>query len=98
DFLGDPDMMARTWEHFIATLNSEGIEQLILDLRFNGGGSMGIAFDFAEFFYDEEVTLWSGEYYNGLTEAFEASEEPVRLEPTSDHFEGDIVILLSSNC
>lgn len=98
DFLGDPDLMARTWEHFIAGMNEEGVESLVLDMRYNSGGSMGLAFGFAEFFYDEEVTLWSGEYYNGLLEEFKISERPVQLKPTTDYFDGDIIILISPTC
>ena len=97
-FSDDYNLLARTWERYIENLIDNEIPGLILDIRFNGGGSGGLALDFADYFFDEEITLSMHKYYNDLTGEFEARGIPSRIEPGPLHYEGAIAVLVAPNC
>ena len=97
-FSDDYNLMARLWEGFIEGLVENEVPGLILDLRVNGGGSGGLAMDFAGYFFSEEIILHERSYYNELTGQFEAREVPTRVEPGPSLYEGPIAILVSPTC
>jgi C-terminal processing protease CtpA/Prc len=97
-FNGDYNLMARLWEHYIDALVQNGVPGLIIDIRNNGGGNGGLALDFASYFFDEEILLSQRSYYNERTEQFEYLDVPSRIEPAPQYYDGEIAILIGSDC
>jgi C-terminal processing protease CtpA/Prc len=97
-FSDDYNLMAQLWERFIDSLIEDQVPGLIIDLRANGGGSTGLAADFAGYFFDEEIELFQRSYYNELTGAFEYADRPSRVEPGPLYYGGPIALLVSTNC
>ncbi len=97
-FSGDYNLMARLWETFISGLIENDVPGLIIDLRENGGGSGGLALDFAGYFFEEEVDLYIRSYYNERTETFEPNEIPSKITPGPLYYEGSIAVLVSPAC
>jgi carboxyl-terminal processing protease len=97
-FSGDYNLMARLWEHMISALESDNVPGLIIDLRNNGGGDEGLALDFAGYFYDEDIVLWTTSYYNRLTGQFEPQDLPAKIEPAPSLYDAPIAVLVSPDC
>jgi C-terminal processing protease CtpA/Prc len=97
-FSADYNLMARLWEHHIQAMLDNEVPGLILDLRNNGGGSGGLAMDFAGFFFDQEILVAETLYYNDLTGQFEPNDYPSRIKPAPMLYEGKIAVLVSPNC
>jgi C-terminal processing protease CtpA/Prc len=97
-FSADYNLMARLWDHFLESLIAEEIPGLIIDLRANGGGSSGMANNFAGFFFEEEFDLYQRLYYNENSGQFEAWDYPVRIKPAPQYYAGDLAILVSPDC
>ncbi len=97
-FLDDTNLTARIWERYVEQLIDNDVPGLILDLRYNGGGSGGLAIDFAGYFFDKEIILSQHAYYNDETEKFEYGELPARIEPAPLLYAGPIAVLVSPNC
>jgi carboxyl-terminal processing protease len=97
-FSDDYNLMARLWQHMIDGLASDQIPALIIDLRNNGGGSEGLALDFAGYFYDQAFELAETRYYNPDTKQFEAQGLPAEVKPGPNLFKGPIAVLLSPDC
>ena len=98
DFQDDYNLTARLYERAIQGLIDNNIPALIIDLRVNYGGSGGLALDFSDYFYDEEVVLWNRETYNPLLGEFELGDFPARIKPGSIFYEGPIAVLVSPSC
>jgi carboxyl-terminal processing protease len=97
-FSDDFNLTARLWERYVQQLVDNQVLGLIIDLRSNGGGSGGLALDFAGFFFDEEFVLAQNSYYNEGTGAFEYEDPPTRVRPAPTLYEGPIAILVSPSC
>ncbi len=97
-FSDDYALMAEIWGRQIQALIDNEVPGLILDLRVNGGGSGGLAANFAGYFIDEEIEVSQHAYYNHETGVFEYGDEPARLEPGPLYYGGPIAILVSPNC
>jgi len=97
-FSGDYSLMARLWEHLMSALKDDSVPGLIIDLRSNGGGSEGLALDFAGFFFDEEIVLSTTEYFNRRTGQFEPQGLPARIKPAPTLFDGPLAVLVSPDC
>jgi carboxyl-terminal processing protease len=97
-FNDDYHLMAQLWESKIQALIDNEIPGLIIDLRTNGGGSSGLAYDFAGYFFDEEITLYNSAYYNEQSGQFEFTDYPARIKPGPLLYEGPIVVLVSPDC
>lgn len=97
-FSDDYNLMARLWERHIQALLDNEIPGVILDLRNNGGGSGGLAMDFASYFFDREITVAETRYYNELTGQFEPNDHPTKLRPAPLFYEGKVAVLVGPNC
>jgi C-terminal processing protease CtpA/Prc len=97
-FQDDYNLMARLWERAIQSLIDNQIPGLILDLRDNGGGSGGMALDFAGYFFEEEVILYKQSFYNAQTDQFEFLEIPARIKPGPLFYPGPLAVLVGTDC
>lgn len=97
-FSDDYNLMARLWERFIQTLVDLEIPGLIIDMRINGGGSGGLASDFAGYFFSDEFVVAQWSYYNEISGEFEDLELPSRIKPGPFTYDGHIAVLVSPHC
>ena len=97
-FSADYNMMANLWDYYLTTLIDEEIPGLIIDLRANGGGSSGMAHNFAGYFVEDEFDLYRRLYYNDNLGEFEATEHPIKIKPGPLFYDGKIALLVSPNC
>jgi carboxyl-terminal processing protease len=74
------------------------VPALVIDVRVNGGGSLGIALDFAGYFFDEELPLYQNYYYNENTGEFKETERPTRVRPAPLHYAGKVAVLVGPDC
>lgn len=98
DFLGDQNLIARLWDHYIQQLVANNVPALVIDLRNNGGGNGALAVDFAGYFFDKEVPLWRRSHYNEGTGQFEADKAMTNIKPGPSLYQGPIAVLVSSDC
>jgi C-terminal processing protease CtpA/Prc len=97
-FSDDYNLMAQLWDRYIREFIEWEVPGIILDLRVNGGGSSGLARNFAGYFFDEEVILFERAYYNDLTGQFEYQDYPSRVLPGPVYYDGPLAVLVSSYC
>ncbi len=97
-FSDDFNLMARLWERALQALVDQEVPGVILDLRFNNGGSGGLAMDFAGYFFAEEVETEVWLYYNDLTGQFEPRDRPSSVEPGPFLYEGAVALLVGPHC
>jgi carboxyl-terminal processing protease len=97
-FSDDYTLMAKLWDRYIQNMIDNEVPGLIIDLRTNPGGSLGLAMDFAGFFFDREITLYENYYYSETADQFEPTGYPTRIKPAEPLYEGPIAVLISSEC
>jgi C-terminal processing protease CtpA/Prc len=97
-FSDDYSLMAKIWDRYMKNLVDNEVPGLIIDLRTNSGGSLGLAIDFAGYFFDKELTLYDGYYYNQISGQFEATGFPTKITPAPLYFKGPIAVLVSPDC
>lgn len=97
-FSDDYNLMASMWDRTIKNLIDNDVPGLVIDLRVNSGGSLGLAMDFAGYFFDREAVLYENHYYNENTGKFEPTGYPTRIRPAPLHYKGPIAVLVSSDC
>ncbi len=97
-FSDDYQLMARLWEHYINSMLEEQIPGVVIDLRNNGGGSLGLALDFAGYFFDEEFTLYRNAYFSNKSGEFEYSKHPSTISPAPLFYDGEIAVLIGPDC
>ncbi|MFQ5616317.1 MAG: S41 family peptidase, partial [Anaerolineales bacterium] len=97
-FSDDYNLMAQLWDRFIETLIEEEVPGLIIDVRVNGGGSGGLASDFAGYFFDEEVEISRRSYYNDISGVFEYLDFIGKIHPAPALYEGEVIVLVSPDC
>jgi C-terminal processing protease CtpA/Prc len=97
-FSDDYNLMARLWGRFIDDLLENEVDGLIIDVRVNGGGSGGMARDFAGYFFEEAFDFGRRSYYNERTDMFEYLPQISTIEPGPEYYDGDVVVLVSTDC
>jgi len=97
-FSDDYNLMAQLWDRTIRDLIEQEVPGIIIDVRLNGGGSSGLARDFAGYFFDEDVELMQRSYYNEATGQFEYQDYVSRILPGPVYYDGPIAVLVGPNC
>jgi C-terminal processing protease CtpA/Prc len=97
-FSDDYRLLASLWDRYLNNLVDNKIPGLIIDVRANSGGSLGIAMDFAGYFFDQEITLYDNFYYSDVTGQFEPTGYPTKIKPAPLYYDAPIAVLVSSNC
>jgi len=97
-FLGDYRLLASLWEYYISNLIDYDVPGLIIDLRNNGGGYGGLAFDFAGYLFDQEFDVYNSLYYNNRTGEFTKDEKPASISPGPLYYDKPIIVLVGPDC
>ncbi|TAK10756.1 MAG: peptidase S41 [Anaerolineae bacterium] len=97
-FSDDYNLLARTFERYIQNAIDNSVPGLIIDVRENGGGSGGLAHNFAAYFFREETPIGRDLYFNDLTQQFEYTQWDDTIEPAPLLYRGDVVVLVGPNC
>lgn len=97
-FSDDDNLMARLWQRHMENMIELEIPGLIIDLRVNGGGNPGLARDFAGYFFDQEIELYQGLYFNELSGDFKASSDVNSIQPGPLYYRGLLAVLISPDC
>lgn len=97
-FSDDYNLMAELWERAIEKFNEEEVKDLIIDVRVNGGGSLGMATDFAAFFFNHVLEIGRGSYFNDLLGDFEDSPGMWEIHPAPVQYRGQVAVLVGPSC
>ncbi len=97
-FSDDYNLMAELWERAIKSLNDNEISQLVIDVRINGGGSLGMATDFAGYFFDHTVEIGQSAYFNDVLGDFENTPGTWEVDPAPMQYTGKVAVLVGPNC
>ena len=98
----DNDLLSiQLWERLLRTLNENGVEGLIIDMRQNQGGTGFLADQMAAYFFDEPHILGrSGSYDKSRDEFyFDPRYEDVFYLPADElRYGGEVAVLIGPNC
>lgn len=97
-FSDDYHLLAQLWDRYMNEFTDRQVPALVIDMRSNGGGNSGLANDFAGYFFDEELELFTRLYYNENSGVFEMRDLPSMVKPAPLLFEGPIAVLVGPDC
>ena len=99
-FSDDERLMVKLWERMLKSIIDEELPGLIIDMRYNGGGSGYLADQLAAYFFQEEHTLGYSEFYNDTKGEFTQSQSPDKFcLPDEDlRYDGEIAIITAPGC
>jgi C-terminal processing protease CtpA/Prc len=100
-FLDNDLLTIQLWERLMRNLNDAQTSGLIIDLRYNSGGSGFLADQMAAYFFGEELVLGNTGYYDESLGEFYFNpdfEEQFILPPEELHYRGDVVALIGPDC
>ncbi len=101
DFLDNERLTIDLWERMITTIQNQGIEGIIIDMRNNGGGNGWLALQMAAYFFDEPLVVGNTGYYDEDTDDFFFDPNTARnfiLPPEEQRYGGPVAVLISPNC
>ena len=98
----DNDVLSiQVWERAIQYFNENGIPGVILDMRFNGGGSGWLANQMAAYFFDQEIVVGNSANYSKDTGEFymDPGDEARMIPPRSAlQYSGPVAVLVGPSC
>lgn len=99
-FSDDERLMVKLWERMITSFIEEELPGIIIDMRYNGGGSGYLADQLAAYFFQEEHVLGYSEFYNDATGEFRRSQQPDQFcLPDEDmRYDGEIAVITAPGC
>lgn len=105
-FLDDKRLTLDLWNRAINTLIYESNNGLILDMRRNEGGVLGLAELMASYFFERNVALGAFTYYNqenddDESDGFLYDEDSQRIMypiPSELYYDGNIALLIGPDC
>jgi C-terminal processing protease CtpA/Prc len=100
-FFDNRALSIQLWERMIQTLNEQGANGLIIDMRENGGGNGFLADQMTAYFFQEPLVLgYRGEYSDEIGEFFfdPRNEQRMFLPPENLRYDGPVAVLIGPNC
>lgn len=101
-FSDNAQLSIQLWERMMRQMNENGVENLIIDMRQNGGGSGYLATAMSAYFFDEPLDVgFVGGYSHSRGEFYVDEENPSRLilpEDENLHYDGNVVVLVAASC
>ncbi|MGD2163055.1 MAG: S41 family peptidase [Anaerolineales bacterium] len=89
------------WERMIQDLKEQGIPGLIIDMRFNVGGSGFLADQMAAYFFDEELATGNSSFYDDSIDDFymDPGDERYMIPPREElQYNGEVAVLVGPDC
>lgn len=100
-FFDNRALTVQLWERMIQTINEQGAEGVIIDMRENGGGNGFLADQLTAYFFDEPLVVgYRGEYNDESGEFFfdPRREERLYLPAENLRYDGPVAVLIGPNC
>jgi C-terminal processing protease CtpA/Prc len=100
-FSGNEVLTIQDWENFLTLVNNQSIPGIVIDMRYNGGGSPLLANQMAGYFYDEETIIgYRASYNQELGEFVVRDDSPTYVYPAPETFryDGEIVVIVGPAC
>ncbi len=100
-FFENEVLTIQDWEYFLTAVKDANIPGIVIDVRYNGGGSPVLANQMAGYFYDEETVVGFRASYNDDTgEFFVREEAPTIVYPAPEPFryDGEVVVMVGPAC
>lgn len=100
-FFDDSKLTIDGWEDMIRDLNEREVPGLIIDMRYNGGGSGFLARQMAAYFFDEALETDLDESYDRALGRFVRDEDRKStfiLPPEDMRYRGRIAVLVGPDC
>ena len=99
-FSDDERLMVKLWERLIESFIEQDVPGVIIDMRFNGGGSGYLADQLGAYFFQEEHILGYSESYNRTRDEFTLNPRPDRFcLPDEDmRYGGEIAVIIAPGC
>lgn len=99
-FSDDERLMVKLWERMIKSFIEEELPGVIIDMRYNGGGSGYLADQLAAYFFQEEHTLGYSEFYNDSKGEFTRGQRPDKFcLPDEDmRYSGEVAVITAPGC
>ncbi len=99
-FSDDERLMVKLWERMIESFIEEELPGVIIDMRYNGGGSGYLADQLAAYFFQEEHTLGYSEFYNDTKGEFTLGQRPDQfcLPGEDKRYDGEVAIIIAPGC
>ena len=101
DFDDNERLIVQLWERMLETFREEEVPGIIIDMRYNGGGSGYLADQLAAYFFQEEHILGYSSRYNDSTGDFYLdpnSEEHFILPPEELRYDGEVAVIIAPGC
>lgn len=91
----------QAWEYALQYFNQNEVPGVILDLRYNSGGSGWLADQMAAYFFTEEVISGKGSSYDEVSGEFymDPASEALMIPPREDlQYSGAVVVMVGPAC
>ncbi|MEM7134130.1 MAG: S41 family peptidase [Chloroflexota bacterium] len=99
-FSDDAALTLALWDRAILNLNHYEMPGLVIDLRYNEGGSLHMAMLTASYFFDEPYEIGKFGYYDEELDDFHFDDYNISITPIPSgyHYDGEIVLLIGPDC
>ena len=99
-FSDDERLMADLWDRMITSFLEEDVPGVIIDMRYNSGGSGYLADQLAAYFFQDEHALGYSEFYNDSEGEFTLGQRPDRFcLPDEDlRYSGEVALITAPGC
>ncbi|MCY3976927.1 MAG: S41 family peptidase [Chloroflexi bacterium] len=100
-FSDDERLMVKLWERMIKDFKVQEVPGIIIDMRYNSGGSGYLADQLAAYFFQEEHILGYSETYNDDTGEFYLdpdSEDRFCLPDEDLRYDGEVAVIIAPGC
>lgn len=101
DFLSNEVLTIQSWENFLTEAKNNQVAGIIVDMRYNSGGSPLLANQMAGYFYDEETVIgYRGEFNRERGEFFVEEDAPTIVYPAPETFRyaGPVAVMVGPAC
>ncbi len=89
------------WEYALQYFIQNEVPGVILDMRYNSGGSGWLADQMAAYFFDKEIISGTSAYYDEVTDSFytDPDTEALMIPPRAElQYDGPVVVMVGPAC
>jgi C-terminal processing protease CtpA/Prc len=100
-FFDSHSVATELWRYAINYMNQQGVPGLIIDMRYNGGGSTAQYVPMGGYFFDERQVIGnSGSYVEDRDEFYfdPRTAEQIIPAPEAERYNGEVAVIISPAC